>query len=238
MTSPPEPKVHTFDNGVRLYAHHLIQPQIDRYTAGPNLHEPVEEDWIARTIAGLPGGTFVDIGAAVGYYCFFVRRLNPTLRLHAYEPDADNRARLRENAALNAVPDISIHEEAIAPIAGGGILVGGGYVGFVAPPTAEWSTRGRAVPTTTIDAITRSLGPIALLKMDIQGGEYDALGGAGEALRKGAIANWIIGTHSPQIHQACLDILRPHAQVVFESQRVEHQPDGIIVARSLPRAPR
>jgi FkbM family methyltransferase len=235
MTAPSSnPRVHTFDNGVRLYEHHLIKPQIDRYSAGPNLHEPVEEEWIARTIAGLPGGTFVDIGAAVGYYCFFVRSLNPAMKLHAYEPDPDNRARLLENAALNQVTDIALHNEAIAPVAGGGVLVGSGYVGFVAPPTPEWTSRGRAVPTTTIDAIARVLGPIALLKMDIQGGEFDALAGADESLRAGRVANWIIGTHSAEIHRACLGVLgRNPVQIVFEAQRVDHQPDGIIVAKAV-----
>ena len=222
--------VHTFDNGLRVYARHLIPVQVERYAAGVNLHEPEEEAWITKLAKGLPPGraVFVDIGAAIGYYCFLVAKARPDAELHAYEPDTDNHARLRENAALNGGVNVTIHSEGVGPFAGQAVLVGSGFTGFLAPPNAA---PGRAVPMTTIDAIARALGGIGLLKMDIQGGEAAALAGAGEALKARTIANLVVGTHSPQLHAECLAVFQRAAyRILFESMRVQHQPDGMIVA--------
>ena len=70
--------------------------QVERYASGVNLHEPEEEAWITKLAKGLPPGraVFVDIGAAIGYYCFLVAKARPDAELHAYEPDTDNHARL------------------------------------------------------------------------------------------------------------------------------------------------
>jgi FkbM family methyltransferase len=225
------PDTHTFDNGIRVLAEHLIQPQIERYAKGPNLHEPIEEEWVVKLIGTLGGGpgVFVDVGAAIGYYCFFVHRLNPKVELHAYEPDPANRDRIGQNLPLNGTPTVQVHPEGVAAKAGGGTLVGEGFTGCVVGGKAPG---GRAVATTTIDQIAAGLGgPIDLLKMDIQGGEADALIGAEQVLRSRAVKNWIVGTHSPQLHAYCVDTFRKFShRVLFESMRVDYQPDGLVVA--------
>ena len=224
------PDIHTFDNGVKIHRDHLLDVQIERYKQ-INLHEPEEERWIEKLVEaigkGSEGGVFMDIGAAVGYYCFLVHLLDPTITLHAFEPMETNRERLAQNATLNGVKAIHVHPEAVASRVGSANLAGEHYVARLDPRTP-----GVTVPTTTIDAFQDSLGtPIDLVKIDIQGGETDALMGAGRCLRDRLVRNWIVGTHHGRIHQWCLEAFKHHGlRVLFESQQVAHQPDGLIVA--------
>jgi FkbM family methyltransferase len=233
------PDIHTFDNGVKIHRRHLLDVQIERYKQ-INLHEPEEERWIEKLVeaigkgrsddggddGGGGGGVFMDVGAAVGYYCFLVHLLDPTIELHAFEPMETNRQHLAQNAKLNGIESINVHPEAVSSRVGSANLAGEHYVARLDPRNP-----GVTVPTTTIDAFQESLGtPIDLVKIDIQGGETDALMGAVRSLRDRLVRNWIVGTHHPRIHQWCLDAFKHHGlRVLFESQQVAHQPDGLIV---------
>jgi FkbM family methyltransferase len=221
--------LHTFANGIRVHAGHLIQVQIDRYAAGVNLHEPVEENWIGKLmgVGSAPAGVFVDVGAAIGYYCFLMHQLKPGFELHAYEPDVQNRARLVENLELNGTPTVHLHELGVAAQTGSASLMGDGFGACVVPGRG-----GKQVQTTTVDAIVAALGKtVDLLKMDIQGGEGPALLGATQVLRDRSVRNWVIGTHSPELHEFCIETMRHfNHRIIFESQDVEHQPDGLVVA--------
>lgn len=86
--------------------------------------------------------------------------------------------------------------------------------------------------TTTIDAFAESLGrPIDLVKIDIQGGEVDALLGAEQTLRNRRVHNWIVETHGPQIHRPCAQIFERFShRMLLDAPKVEHQPDGMVVA--------
>lgn len=227
--TPIIPALHTFANGIRVHSGHLIQVQIDRYAAGVNLHEPVEEDWIMKLLksSAASSGIFVDIGAAIGYYCFLVHMLKPDYELHAYEPDEQNRARLRENLDQNASPTVHLHEQGVAAHSGTASLMGEGFGACVVPGRG-----GTQVQTTTIDEITAGFRrPVDLLKMDIQGGEGPAFLGASRSLRDRSVRNWVIGTHSPDLHHFCIQTLRHfNHRIIFEALNVEHQPDGLIVA--------
>ncbi|MBL9033028.1 MAG: FkbM family methyltransferase [Phycisphaerae bacterium] len=219
-------EVHEFSNGVRLRRDHLLPVQLERY-AEINLHEPEEEAWITKMLDEIgEAGLFVDVGAAVGYYCFLVARLRPKFEIRAFEPDAANRARLAENRALNGNPTIRLHAQAVCDRIGSATLAGEGFMAMLAPG------QGKPVPTTTLTEIAAGAGrPIDLLKMDIQGGEHAALIGAEGALKQRLIRRWIVGTHHPDLHAWCVDRFRGHKyRIVFEAAQVPHQPDGMIVA--------
>ncbi|MFN0132692.1 MAG: FkbM family methyltransferase [Phycisphaerales bacterium] len=217
---------HEFANGIRVRREHLMPIQMERYKE-INLHEPEEEAWLVKMLDEIgETGVFVDVGAAVGYYCFLVARLRPKFEIRAYEPDATNRARLAENRALNGNPVIRLHAQAVSDRLGSANLAGEGYMAMLAPG------EGKAVPTTTLSAVAEGAGrPIDLLKMDIQGGEHAALMGAEAALKKRQIRRWIVGTHHPDLHAWCVDRFRGHKyRIVFEAAQVPHQPDGMVVA--------
>eukprot|EP01044_Picomonas_judraskeda_P017876 COSAG03_NODE_3439_length_2013_cov_32.426855_2_plen_274_part_00 len=62
---------HIFANGVHACFDH-VRVQQGRYSH-VNLHEPSEEELLARALALIrPGDVFVDVGAAVGYYALLV----------------------------------------------------------------------------------------------------------------------------------------------------------------------
>src|SRR5947209_14559537 len=78
--------------------------------------------------------------------------------------------------------------------------------------------------------------PVDLIQMDVQGLEANVLQGAAGSLRAGKIKTFLIGTHGPEIHQHCIDILKKHGYVIeFEEDDPEQQPDGIILASKATR---
>ncbi len=223
---------YLFANGIRVRQSHLLPHHIERYAAGLNLHEPVEEAWVTSIVKAIPPGPciFVDIGAAIGYYCLLVAKDRPDATLHAFEPNLDHHPRILDNAALNNAPAITLHAEAVGERPGQGVLAGSGFGGYLARAAGA---QGRPVTTTTIDAIAAALGTIHLMKIDIQGGEVPALLGADAALRAKSIRNLVVGTHHDDIHQRCLEILHARGyRFPFQSRYVDHQPDGTIVAQA------
>lgn len=226
------PDLHTFDNGVILQSDHLLELQRQRYKQ-INIHEPEEESWIDQLLDEIASSdsadrpVFVDIGAAVGYYCFLVNKRCPTAEIHAFEPIEQNRIRLQQNALHNSARGIIVHAQAIARNSGTANLAGDDYRAHLDPRSP-----GISVPTTTIDDFQASVGrPLDLIKLDIQGAEAEALIGATRSLRSGLIKHLVIGTHSPALHERCLSgLTRLGMKIRFESQQVDNQPDGIVVA--------
>ncbi len=94
--------------------------------------------------------------------------------------------------------------------------------------------RQTRVSTTTVDALAASRpGPIDLAKIDVQGWELEVLRGAAQAIERGLVRTWLVGTHSRRLHADCLRFLsRRGCEVLFEEVELSHQPDGIIVARA------
>jgi FkbM family methyltransferase len=231
-----------------------------------NLHEPVEEEWFSWAVlsAGRPSPLIVDVGAAIGYYSLLAKRINPKARVHAFEPLAEHRAFLLQNAQLNGLPPeaIQVHVEAVTATVATALLVEQDYGSRLTPePTggrslASWLLRlilgaawecGRRedssgdrsqtrVPTTTLDAFQARLGTaIDVVKIDVQGEELNVLQGATNCLAGGLAGHWIVGTHGPQVHDACVSVFEKHGFLLeFAQSEVEGQPDGLIVARARP----
>ena len=249
---------HTFDNGVKIYACQIMPKQRRRYDKH-NLHEPLETSWFQEMIESFKGrgGLFIDVGAAVGYYTIFARLLDSTLRVHAYEPLEDHRRYMTENLALNGMDPatVAIHDQALGAEAGKGVFevafdrVGSRLAGASMPDSVRaglwnrlkgmigrlaFSTR-QAVRVTTFDTVVSDLGePIDLVKLDIQGGEYDLLSGAAQAGGNGTVRRWLVGTHrTPRghTHEPCLSWLADRGyEILFENPAPADQPDGLIAA--------
>src|SRR5690606_1638265 len=185
-------RVHTFDNGVRVYDRHLNPPQRERY-ARINVHEVEEEPVFLGLIDSLPEqGVFVALGSAIGYYTILARLRRPKLAIHAFEPLEMHREYMRENIELNALDprDLPIHPEAIADRDGQTWLSQESYssallddIGLTikakdalkrflcAFGVERFKPLPRvAVPTLSLDSIcARVGGRIDLVQMDVQG---------------------------------------------------------------------
>src|SRR5665213_3743946 len=110
------PAIHTFDNGVRIHDHHLLDVQRARYRIR-NVHEADEEEVFLAALARIPtGGVFLNVGTAVGYYVILAKLKRPDLTIHGVEPLPGNVARFKENLPVNQLSpsDFQLHELAIA----------------------------------------------------------------------------------------------------------------------------
>jgi FkbM family methyltransferase len=236
-----ERKIHVFDNGVRVYDDHLIPVQRERYRRR-NVHEAEEEDVFVALVRALPpGGCFLDVGCAIGYYPLLAKRLAPGLVVHAVEPLARHRAWFVENIGLNGLraDDFTIHAEGVAASAGEAQLVDDGYGSAILPGAAAADGgRAHAITTTTLDALVERIGRrVDLCQMDVQGLERAVLDGARKSLRTGAVTTFLIGTHSRPLHRACLDLLaRSGYAIAHDAYETKEQPDGILAATRGERA--
>jgi len=237
-STEPSP-IYTFANGIKVDRKYLLQIQCERYqTAGnPNLHEPVEEDCFLRLFEELPGGiaTFMDIGAAVGYYSILVRRRFPEAAIHAIDALERHCKAFAETFALNdlSMDGVTVHESALAEQEGTVRFLDQAYGSMVLSAGQGDQSRAQtnSVQAYKLDTyIERAGGQVDLAKMDIQGSEAVILESAGAALREGHVRSWIVGTHGPDQHRRCLECLSPHYIIRFENQKPSFQPDGIIVA--------
>jgi FkbM family methyltransferase len=140
-------------------------------------------------------GTAIDVGANIGAFTAVIARgVGPDGHVHAFEPLAQNRRRLRRNLELNGLANVSIHDAAVADREGTAELAtyGPGYEswasltrGDVALPSGTLEPAERlATPTTTLDSFCAraAIERVAALKVDVEGAEGRVLSGARELL--------------------------------------------------------
>jgi methyltransferase FkbM-like protein len=125
-----------------------------------------------------------DVGGYIGYDTLLFAA-NTTGDVVTFEPNRDNRNRLDRNLALNP----PLYERVtVEPLAIGG---------------------KEHVGTTTLDAMTSRFGPPDLIKIDIDGGELEALRGGTRTLRE-RHPHLIVETHSKQLEDDCAVLLIEH----------------------------
>lgn len=135
-----------------------------------------------------------DVGANVGLYSLAAAASCPDAVIHAFEPTEEMVERLRKNIALNRFHQIIVNPIAVGQGSGQVYLhYSGGQDGsnqgmnFVSAETLLPSDR--VVPVISLDDYCQQqhIEVIDLLKMDIEGHEYNALRGAEALLRRGAL---------------------------------------------------
>ncbi len=155
-------------------------------------YEPVERTWLLEQLQ--PGDFVLDVGAHIGYYTLqFARAVGPAGRVIAIEPHPDNIERLITNTELNCYNNVDVVQAAASNKAGSIELfestVNTGDHRLYRSDDDDVHNQGMArtaiqVEALTIDDVVRdSIGPLRLVKMDIQGAETAALEGMQELLR-------------------------------------------------------
>jgi len=119
----------------------------------------------------------VDVGAHVGLFTLYCRALNPTAKIVALEPEPNNFLRLTSSLALNSVIGVLTEPVALASKTGYARLIisddsHNHHLGHDNAPG-----EGLAVKTVSLSSLKKQkkIGQIDLIKMDIEGGEYDIL---------------------------------------------------------------
>jgi FkbM family methyltransferase len=148
-------------------------------------------DWVgeASTVAALdrslrPGDVVVDIGANIGYFSLLcAARVFPAGRVYAFEPGARAWAHLTRNLGLNEVGKIVTPQQTAI-----GRETGRGHLRQSRPGDEDMAVlEDRVDPagayedvavTTVDEALSEVDRPIRLLKVDVEGREWDVLKGA------------------------------------------------------------
>jgi FkbM family methyltransferase len=140
--------------------------------------------------------TIFDIGANVGLYSLVAASSNPSARIHAFEPTSHLVRKIETNIALNRFQNILVNALGVGSTSGRGHLhecLGneGSNEGmnYVSGSNLE-SKPGIEVPMVTLDDYCQAqkINQIDLMKVDIEGGEYDAFAGARNLLAEGRIS--------------------------------------------------
>jgi FkbM family methyltransferase len=129
-----------------------------------------------------PGGTFVDVGASVGFFSLLAGRLvGPDGLVLAFEPQPDAASSLWRNARLNNLSMVEVVEAAVGSLSGEGLLRG---IGKATAHMVDDAKRGAlSVKITTLDERVgeRPKTPV-VVKIDVEGLERDVLAGMGRLL--------------------------------------------------------
>jgi FkbM family methyltransferase len=142
----------------------------------PNDYEP----WKQKFLLDHARGTVLDLGAHIGLYTVILSRR--AVHVHAFEPTDRTRVALQRTLRLNHCRNVTVHQEAVGSRTGpvdfydtGTVVSNANSVAPIAEATSY------VVPGITIDDL--GLRDVNLIKMDIEGAEYDALLGAASTLK-------------------------------------------------------
>jgi FkbM family methyltransferase len=136
-----------------------------------------------------PGGVFFDVGANIGFFSLVAaRQVGAEGGVYSFEPVPSNVALIRRNAELNSLRTIRVFPEAVGATSGRAELLVARHIGGAVlasagrPPDAQ----GRiTVDLVTLDDAMQKHGlrPPTLMKIDVEGAEFDVLRGASGILR-------------------------------------------------------
>lgn len=185
-------------------------------------HEPQEELAFHSVLEYIPtGGSVLELGCAWAYYSLWFLDSVKNGVATLVEPVASNLRDGKRNFALNNKNGdfinaaISNHPADMKPV-------------------KLWEGCTVEIETKSIDQImrTRNMNHIDILHSDIQGAEANMLRGANEALRMKAISWLFISTHTENVHQKCIQILRSYGYHIWQEHTLSesYSVDGLIVA--------
>lgn len=146
------------------------------YVAGTS--EPLEQSLLLKYLS--PGAVFYDIGANAGFYgVIAARAVGPTGCVYAFEPMPELAERVRENASLNSMTNLTVVEVAVSNEDGVVNFGAQGSLSMLNSIGAARTANGQ-VPVRTLRVDTFSAGhrPPSLVLIDIEGDEIPALQGA------------------------------------------------------------
>lgn len=168
-----------------------------------------EEAFVERMAEALrDGDVFFDIGANIGLVCLPLARrfAGRGICVHAFEPEAGNARDLRENARLNDLTDVHVHEAALSDSDGTMSLyldgeVGSGAHSLIAGHSAATQTVSVPVTTAAGFADRHGLSP-AVVKIDVEGAEMAVLAGMEPLLLNRSVRALFIEVHPDTLRRA------------------------------------
>lgn len=155
-----------------------------------------------------PGFVVYDLGANTGFYTLLAAHLTGRQgQVYAIEPSSKNLAFLRRHIDLNALRNVIC-----LPIAVSNRCGQARFASHADSYLGKLDERGEElVPVTTLDHLlaTEQCRPPDLLKIDVEGAEYEVLQGALELLRQHRPVLFL-ATHGAEVHYECCRFLQQH----------------------------
>jgi FkbM family methyltransferase len=162
------------------------------------------EDYIARLFSYLvePGDRCVDVGANIGLHTVRLAKLaGPQGEVIAVEPDPEIARRASENIALNGLANARVIQAAASASAGETVAL---YRATDLNPNRAMASlhpheqlTGPAIEVQTITIDQACPGPVALIKIDVEGHEAAVVAGAAETIARYSPA--IVFEYAPQL---------------------------------------
>ena len=186
------------DYGLKIFLE-LSNPLTWDLVLGKDVEKDVKQEFVQNTNTG---DTIIDVGAHIGEYTLLGAKLVGEKGLIiSVEPDHDSVISLKENIILNNFKNYLILEKAV----GEKIETKSMYkineedvYGYLDPYVENKKLKKYSeIEVTTIDDIVSSnnLNIINLLKIDVEGFEYEVLLGCNDTLKKNKIKKIIIELH-------------------------------------------
>jgi len=151
------------------------------YLAGTS--EPVEQELVAKY--SRPGGVVYDVGANAGFYAVIAARyVGPQGSVYAFEPTPTLAQRIRENARSNGFANLHVIEAAVSGCDGTVRFGVSGPTSVTNSIRSAESTTAIEVQSVRLDTFCKTHPAPALLLMDIEGAELEALDGALELVAR------------------------------------------------------
>jgi len=206
-----------------------LQDTISREVCFTGRYEPQETQLAMRLLR--PGMTAVDVGANWGYFTLVCAHLvGATGRVLALEPHPHLSSLLAENAATNGLSQVEVLR-----LAAGAESGARGFVGFN-EQAGNWGLSRSAhaaeaadfeCETAGLDGVldARGIDRVDLVKIDIEGGEADALRGMTAGLERQRYRYVLLECHPAALAQlgtsleACLEPLR---RAGYQGWRIDH----------------
>lgn len=129
------------------------------------------------------GDVFYNLGANAGFYAIIAaRHVGHTGHVYAFEPTPELADRVRHNARINDLQNVSVVEAAVCDQNG---RVEFGSEGFSVRNSIKNANKKNSicVEAVTLDEWSRGKKPPDVIMMDIEGAELDALQGARNLIR-------------------------------------------------------
>ncbi len=155
--------------------------------------------------------TVFDVGANVGYYSLLASLLTGEKgSVYSFEPLPENISYLKKHIELNKLKNVNVVENAVSNKVS--------KLRFTATNNRSMShisNEGEIeIETTSLDEFIKAGNPFPdLIKMDIEGAEYEALIGAKELFKRKKPVIFL-ATHSSELRAKCLNLLTVHGYTI------------------------
>lgn len=120
----------------------------------------------------------LDVGAHIGIFSLYAKAVNPQARIFALEPEQSNFTLLKKNVASNSLGDVKLYRVALAGFAGERKLqIEPDSINHHLVGDAEEKEGARCEVVAAVSfgefLSENAIPAVGLLKMDIEGGEYE-----------------------------------------------------------------